>query len=79
MQSIFAYYRQRGFADFTSGESRLRISFPAKEERSMLECAALVPLLIVESNCIAVPQNKVLEFTKIIYRTDSFNYFIMPK
>ncbi len=76
LRSMFAYYRKMGFTDFTSSDSHLSISFPTSEERSMLECTALVPLLIVESNCIASPQNKVLEYTKIIYRSDSFRYAI---
>ena len=79
LKSIFAYYRQMGFTEFTSGESQLSISFHTREERTILECPVLVPLLIVESNCIAVPQNKVLEYTKIMYRSDSFNYFITTK
>ncbi|HBZ11799.1 MAG TPA: GntR family transcriptional regulator [Bacillus bacterium] len=79
LRSMFAYYRQMGYMEFTSSASHLSISFPTSEERSMLECTALVPLLIVESNCIAEPQNKVLEYTKIIYRSDSFRYAITPK
>ncbi|WP_313432953.1 GntR family transcriptional regulator [Siminovitchia terrae] len=79
LRSMFAYYRQKGYTEFTSTDSHLSISFPTSEERSMLECTALVPLLIVESNCIASPQNKVLEYTKIIYRSDSFQYAITSK
>ena len=76
LSSMFAYYRENGFTEFTSSNSHLSISFPTSEERSMLECTSLVPLLIVESDCVAVPQRKVLEYTKIIYRSDSFRYTI---
>ena len=76
LTSMFTYYRENGFTEFTSGVSHLSISFPTSEERSMLKCTPLVPLLIVESDCVALPQNKVLEFTKIIYRSDSFRYAI---
>jgi len=76
LSSMFTYYRQNGFTEFTSSDSYLSISFPTNEERSILECTSLVPLLIVESDCIALLQNKVLEYTKIIYRSDSFRYAI---
>lgn len=77
--SMFAYYRKNGFTQFTSSSTHLSISFPTSEERLILECPHLVPLLIVESDCVAVPQNKVLEYTKIIYRSDFFRYAITPE
>lgn len=79
LRSMFAYYRQMGFTEFDSSDSHLSISFPTSEERLVMQCTALVPLLVVESNCIAVPKNKVLEYTKIIYRGDSFRYAITSK
>lgn len=76
LSSMFAYYRENGFMDFSSSDSHLSISFPTSDERSILQCTSLIPLLIVESDCIATPQQKVLEYTKIIYRSDSFTYTI---
>ncbi|MEG0383983.1 GntR family transcriptional regulator [Solibacillus cecembensis] len=76
LSSMFAYYRENGWTEFTSSDSHLSISFPTSEERSILQCPSLIPLLIVESDCIAASQHKVLEYTKIIYRSDSFTYKI---
>ena len=76
IQSMFSYYADQGFTDFASDKSYVRISFPTGEECSLLDCAPLVPLLVVESDCIETNQNKVLEYTKIVYRSDSFSYVI---
>ncbi|MEG0471897.1 MAG: GntR family transcriptional regulator [Solibacillus sp.] len=76
LSSMFAYYRENGWTEFASSDSHLSISFPTSEERSLLHCPSLIPLLIVESDCIATSQQTVLEYTKIIYRSDSFTYTI---
>ena len=76
IQSMFSYYAEQGFTDFSSDKSYVSISFPTSVECSLFECAPLVPLLVVESDCIETNQNKVLEYTKIIYRSDYFSYVI---
>ncbi|MCZ2259163.1 GntR family transcriptional regulator [Sporosarcina sp. G11-34] len=76
IQSMFAYYGDQGFTDFASNESHVSISFPTSVESSLFECASLVPLLVVESDCIETNQDNVLEYTKLIYRSDFFNYVL---
>ena len=76
IQSMSAYYTEQGFIDFSSGKSTVSISFPTSIERSLFNCSRLVPLLVVENNCVETNQNKVLEYTKIIYRSDYFSYVI---
>ncbi len=74
--SIFDYYRACGFSDFGSTKSVLSVSFPTAEEREILQCNALVPLLILETDCYDQQTGKVLEYTKVMYRSDSFTYEI---
>ena len=76
IQSMFTYYADQGFTDFSSNKGYVSISFPTSVERGLFDCAALVPLLVVESDCIETNQNMVLGYTKIIYRSDLFTYVI---
>lgn len=79
IKSVFSYYEMNGYFEFGSCKSIISISFPTEEERVILACPSLVPLLIVETNCIDIKSNKVLEYTKIIYRGDTFKYIVSPK
>lgn len=74
--SMFAYYRQHGYDQFDSSKSTLSVTFPMQAEREHLACEQLVPLLLIESDCVAHPQKQTLEYTKISYRSDSFTYVI---
>ncbi|MEK4484231.1 GntR family transcriptional regulator [Psychrobacillus sp. FSL H8-0484] len=76
IESMFAYYRNFGYKEFTSKKSMLSITFPTSEEQKLLSCKSMVPLIIVESDCIDVNTNKILEHTKILYRSDKFKYDI---
>jgi GntR family transcriptional regulator len=68
--SIFDYYRSKGHQVFHSHHSKLSISFPTKEERELLDCHSLTPLLTIESDCFDKETNNILEYTRIIYRSD---------
>lgn len=76
IESMFAYYRNLGYKEFTSKKSLLSITFPTSSEQHLLSCKSMVPLIVVESDCIDVDSNKVLEHTKILYRSDKFKYDI---
>ena len=76
IQSMFTYYQQKGFTHFSSDRSHLRILFSKQEERKLLQCAPLVPLLVVETNCKDIEKSQLLEYTKIFYRSDIFTYSI---
>lgn len=76
IESMFAYYRELGYKKFISKKSLLSITFPTSDEQQLLSCKSMVPLIVVESDCIDVDSNKVLEHTKILYRSDKFKYDI---
>ncbi|MBC8061936.1 MAG: GntR family transcriptional regulator [Clostridiaceae bacterium] len=76
IESIFSYYELNGYSEFSSCKSILSISFPTSAEQEILSCPTLVPLLILETNCIDNKSKKVLEYTKIIYRGDTFKYIV---
>ncbi|WP_446899631.1 GntR family transcriptional regulator [Clostridium sp. LBM24168] len=74
--SMFEYYRNNGYSKFTSEKSILSVSFPTEEERKILKCHSLIPLLILETNSCDAKTKKILEYTKILYRCDHFKYII---
>nr|WP_263324509.1 GntR family transcriptional regulator [Neobacillus sp. Marseille-Q6967] len=76
ISSMFDYYHQKGFSHFTSASSILSVVFPTKFDREVLECASLVPLLVLESGCLDQKSGIVLEYSKILYRSDRFTYEI---
>lgn len=74
--SMFRFYRQQGFEKFTSSKSILSVTFPTLEEQQLLECKSMIPLIIVETDCTDKETNQILEYTKILYRSDTFKYDI---
>ncbi|MCF3944030.1 GntR family transcriptional regulator [Oceanobacillus alkalisoli] len=74
--SMFAYYRKLGYNHFSSSETILSITFPTAKEQELLSCQSLVPLLVVETNCLDMETKEVIEYTKILYRSDKFTYDI---
>ena len=76
ISSMFAYYRKYGHTEFAGSKTLLSITFPTSAEQQLLSCKSLVPLLVVENDCIDAATRKVLEHTKILYRSDRFKYDI---
>ncbi|MFD2924020.1 GntR family transcriptional regulator [Halobacillus naozhouensis] len=76
IESMFAYYRLHGYQEFDSHKTLLSTTFPTLYEQEFLSCNSMVPLIIVESGCIDLNSKKVLEHTKILYRSDRFKYDI---
>jgi GntR family transcriptional regulator len=76
IQSMFAYYRKLGYKDFSSRKTLLSIAFPTSDEQQLLDCKSMVPLIVVESDCMDRHSKEVLEHTKILYRSDRFKYDI---
>ena len=74
--SMFKYYNSKGYSEFCSKPSVLSVSFPTKSQRKLLNCPYLIPLLVLESGCMDEKTGKVLEYTKILYRSDCFSYVI---
>ncbi|GAA0836268.1 GntR family transcriptional regulator [Paenibacillus glucanolyticus] len=76
--SMFDYYNSKGYTDYTSTTTEISIAFPSKSERELLECSSLIPLLVLESGCVDERTGKVLEHTRVLYRSDYFTYIIKP-
>ncbi|WP_342744195.1 GntR family transcriptional regulator [Oceanobacillus senegalensis] len=74
--SMFSYYREYGINQFASNKTLLSVTFPTSEEQEMLSSKSMVPLIVVESDCIDAETGNVLEHTKIVYRSDRFKYDI---
>lgn len=74
--SIFQYYKSNGYTDFTAPRSNLSVVFPNELERNLLKCSSLIPLLALESGCIDKQTGRMLEYSKIMYRSDCFTYVI---
>jgi GntR family transcriptional regulator len=74
IESMFDYYISQGHRAFTSRQSILSISFPTLAEQKLFQCSGLIPLLMVETDCVDQVTGQVLEMTKILYKGDSFKY-----
>ncbi|GAA0305934.1 GntR family transcriptional regulator [Gracilibacillus halotolerans] len=76
INSMFAYYRKHGINEFTSKQTLLSVTFPTLEEQKLLACKSMVPLMVVETDSVDKETDILLEYTKIIYRSDRFKYDI---
>ncbi len=76
ISSMFDYYKRKGYTDFMTTSSVLSISFPTESERKILDTTCLVPLLVLETGTKDKKTGTVLEYTKILYRSDSFSYVL---
>lgn len=74
--SMFEYYNSKGYTEFCSKPSILSVSFPTESQRKLLNCTYLIPLLVLESGCTDKKTGTVLEYIKILYRSDCFSYVI---
>ena len=74
--SMFDYYKLNGYIDYKAEKTLIEIAYSTSEERRVLKCKELVPLLKLRTNCIDAKSDKVLEYTEIIYRGDKFVYKI---
>lgn len=74
--SMFDYYESKGYQTFSSTSSTLNVDFPTREERDLLSCSSLVPLLSLQASCADVENGIVLELTRTLYRSDFFTYVI---
>ncbi|SER25974.1 GntR family transcriptional regulator [Gracilibacillus ureilyticus] len=72
--SMYSFYRQLGYHDFTNINSLLSVTFPTLNEQTVLLCKSMEPLIMIESTCTDTETAKVLETTKVLYRSDKFKY-----
>ncbi len=73
-ESMFAFFRSRGYESFSSGPSFLSVSLPRIGEQEVLLCPSLVPLLVVESSTLSGDEGPTLQYSRILYRSDLFIY-----
>lgn len=76
IESLFQYFRTKGYENFLSTKSIISVSLPTLEEQNQLACPPLVPLLVLESDTLDEHSLKPLQHTRILYRCDSFQYEI---
>lgn len=74
--SMFNYYHSKGYIELCSKPCIISVSFPTKSQRKLLNCTYLIPLLVLESGCTDKKTGTVLEYIKILYRSDCFSYVI---
>lgn len=72
IQSLFKYYRTKGLREFYYEDSVLSTFLPSYQEKQLLECPSLVPIMLLESTCYDRQSGKLVELTRIIYRSDRF-------
>ncbi|QGH36707.1 UTRA domain-containing protein [Gracilibacillus salitolerans] len=76
IQSMFSYYRQLGYTNLINRNSLLSVTFPTLSEQQLLSCNSMEPLIMIESNCLDASSDKILEHTKVLYRSNKFKYNI---
>lgn len=74
--SMFQYYREQGFTNYSTEKSILTVAYPTSKIRNHLECGEFVPVVKLETNCKDEAKNIMLEYTEILYRGDKFKYEI---
>ena len=74
--SLFRYFRSLGLSGFSSSRSLMSLTFPTADEHELLNCPTLVPLLLLESDTMLAKTGETIQYTKILYRGDAFNYVI---
>jgi len=76
ISSLYAYFKAHGFRSFYSSKSLVSISLPTMDEQNLLGCPPLVPLLVLESDSRDAATGTILQSTRILYRSDAFQYEI---
>jgi GntR family transcriptional regulator len=72
--SIFAYFRSKGIERFASSGGVLSVAFPTRNEVRLLGIGYLVPLLTCASDTLDADTGRVLQVSRIFYRSDAFEY-----
>ncbi|KIH69759.1 GntR family transcriptional regulator [Salinicoccus roseus] len=74
LASMFNYYGKHGYTNLKSMDTHIHTAFPTLEEQRHLECEELVPLIVYESQTMDLDTNRILEQTRILYRSDLFKH-----
>lgn len=74
--SIFNYYRIKGYDQPETGSSTLNSKYPNPQEQEALNCKDLVPLFQLNSKVTDKKSGEYLQLSRSVYRSDSFSYII---
>lgn len=74
LASMFNYYGKHGYTNLKSMNTHIHTVFPTLDEQRHLECEELVPLIVYESQTINLDTNRILEQTRVLYRSDLFKH-----
>ncbi len=74
VKSMQEYYQEKGYRDFSFEEGTLQTMMGGSEERALLNCPVLVPILLYEGVWRVQESGEILEFSKVLYRGDYFTY-----
>lgn len=74
IDSMYEYFRGKGYGGFESGETFLSVHLPDSQEQDALQLPPLVPVLVIDSDSRCTQSNILLQLTRIIYRGDGFRY-----
>lgn len=74
LSSMFNYYRENGIVNLRSMDTEVHAAFPTLAEQRHLECQELVPLIVYESRTMDEDTGKLVEQTRILYRSDLFKH-----
>ncbi|MBN2735900.1 MAG: GntR family transcriptional regulator [Spirochaetales bacterium] len=73
--SMYDFLKKSGFSKLESEKTIMSVTLPTLHEQELLCCSPLVPLILFESKTID-GQKQILLYSKILYRSDSFQYVI---
>lgn len=73
--SMYSYLSEHGYSNFSSTNTTMNVTLPTLQEQEVMGCPSLVPLLLLEyeTTCQQIP---VIQYNKIVYRSDRFKYRI---
>lgn len=74
LSSVFNYYRRNGIVNLRSVNTEIHTAFPTLNEQRELECQELVPLIVYESQTLDEDTDRIIEQTRILYRSDLFKH-----
>ncbi|NGP45091.1 GntR family transcriptional regulator [Bacillaceae bacterium SIJ1] len=74
--SMYDFYQSKGYTDLRSKEIRLQMTYANKYEREWFACSGLIPLMVVDSECVDFNSGKTVEYSKVLYRGDYFTYSV---
>ncbi|WP_017548239.1 GntR family transcriptional regulator [Salinicoccus carnicancri] len=74
LSSMFDYYRENGIVNLRSMDTEVHAAFPTLAEQRHLECQELVPLIVYESRTMDEDTGRIIEQTRILYRSDLFRH-----